>query len=146
MALLNIVKVPNDLLHKASKPVLKFDENLWTLLDDMEETMRTARGIGLAAVQVGYLLRACLVELEDGEVLELINPQVLSTKGKKRKGTEGCLSIPGVAIRVERFRNIRIRFQDRHGNWQECNLEEISAICAQHEIDHLDGKLITDWE
>ena len=141
MALLEIIKVPDELLRKVSKPVERFDGRLHTLLDDMHETMQKAHGAGLAAVQVGYLLRACLVDDMKGQVVELINPTIIKACNE-RKGAEGCLSVPGASVRVKRARDITVKAQDRHGNWFEQRFTGIPAVCVQHEMDHMEGVLI----
>ncbi|MCL2586885.1 MAG: peptide deformylase [Firmicutes bacterium] len=145
MALLNIIQVPDEILYKTSKPVERFDGRLWQLLDDMRQTLKKSGGAGLAAVQVGYLMRMCLVWLEKDSYLELINPEILGAK-REKKGAEGCLSIPDITVRVKRFQELRVRAQDRNGQWFEMDLKGLPAICTQHEIDHMNGILITDHE
>jgi len=143
MAILEIVKVPDELLKKISKPVTAFDGLLHTLLDDMKETVKRAGGAGIAAVQVGYLMRACVVWLRGDEYLELINPEYLEGK-RLKKGTEGCLSIPETFVRVARMQWVKFRAQDRYGRFFEVELKGLPAICAQHELDHMNGILIID--
>ena len=145
MAILEIVKVPDELLKKTSKPVTAFDGFLHTLLDDMTETVKKAGGAGIAAVQVGYLMRTCVVWLRGDDYLELVNPE-FTGQGREKKGTEGCLSIPEVFTRVARHQRGTVRAQDRYGNWFEMDLRGLPAICTQHEIDHMNGVLITDHE
>jgi len=144
MAILQIVKSPDEFLLKVSKPVTEFDANLWQLLDDMKDTLHKAKGLGLAAVQVGRLLRVCIIWTKDGEV-ELINP-VIVYADRIKVGEEACLSVPKVQIAVKRFREIRVRFQDRNGNTLEKDFSGITAVCVQHEIDHMNGILIGNDE
>ncbi|MBP3431620.1 MAG: peptide deformylase [Clostridia bacterium] len=143
MATRKIVVLGNDTLRKKSKPVLAFDESLVVLLDDMKTTMIERKGVGIAAVQVGVLRRAIIIELEEGEYLEIINPQILKTKGKV-SDAEGCLSVPGFYCDVPRPRYVKIRAFDRNGNEFEFEAEDYLARCVCHEMDHLDGVLFVD--
>ncbi|MCL2569761.1 MAG: peptide deformylase [Firmicutes bacterium] len=140
MAKLKILNYPDEFLSKQSKKVVDFDARLHELLDDMWETMESSHGMGLAAVQVGRLLRVCIVSGYDDDI-ELINPEVL---WKKDIGDsdEACLSVPGEQYTMQRAQHIRVRAQNRHGKWFELEFKGIEAVCAQHEIDHLDGILI----
>ena len=141
MALRRILSDKNPALHKVCKPVVDFDEKLHKLLDDMNETLVDAGGVGLAAPQVGILRRVVLVD--NGEqILELINPTILETDGEQ-VGPEGCLSISGKYGLVKRPFYAKVRAQDRHGNWFETDGEELTARCFCHELDHLDGILYT---
>ena len=142
MALRTILTEENELLRKVSRPVTNFDARLHLLLDDMAETLRDAGGVGLAAPQVGVLRRLFLVDLGD-EILECINPEILETEGEQT-GMEGCLSVPGKYGIVTRPERVRIRAQDRDGNWFEAEDTELIARCFCHEYDHLDGKLYLD--
>ena len=142
MALLNILEFPNELLIKKSKPVDDFSGRLHTLLDDMRETLIKSHGIGLAAPQVGVLYRVALVDTGDG-IIELINPKILK-EGKFKSGDEGCLSVPDFRCKVKRPHYLEIEAQDRNGKTFTRVFEGIEAVCAGHEIDHLDGKLIID--
>ena len=143
MATRNIVTIGNETLRKKSKPVKDFDESLHQLLDDMKRTMIEKRGVGIAAVQVGVLRRAIIIEIDDGEYLEIINPQIIKTKGKV-KNSEGCLSVPNFYCDVERPKYVTIEAQDRHGNFYEFESKDYIARCVCHEIDHLDGILFVD--
>lgn len=149
MALRNIVKKGDDVLTKMCRPVEKFDEKLCTLLDDMYETMEAANGVGLAAPQVGILRRAVLVletnvpEGEDEYVIELINPEIIETSGEQ-DGPEGCLSVPGEYGLVKRPMNVKVRAQNRFGEWFEVEGTGLTARCFCHEIDHLEGILFTE--
>jgi len=133
-----------DFLHKKSKPVTEYDARLHMLLDDMRETMVSANGIGIAAPQVGVLWRACLVT-DAGEIIEMINPEIIASK-KPSPGEEMCMSVSDESIEIIRHQRITVRAQDRRGNTFERNLRDMGAIVAQHEIDHLNGVLITDYE
>jgi len=141
MAVLGILTSPDEILGKVSKPVEAFDERLHRLLDDMRETLIKAGGAGLAAVQVGYLMRVCVIWMGGKEYTEMINPEFKGI-GNQRKGNEGCLSVPGVTVRMMRHREGVVSFQDRYGNWTELQLTNLQAVCVQHEIDHMQGVLI----
>ena len=143
MAIRNIVTIDDPVLRKKSRPVVNFDEKLWTLLDDMKETLKKADGAGLAAVQVGILRRAVIVDVGDGKPLELINPEIVETSGDQ-EGQEGCLSLPGVWGVVRRPEFVRVRAQNRKGQWCMYKGEGLKARCFCHEIDHLDGIVFTD--
>ena len=143
MAIRNIVTIDDPVLRKKSRPVVNFDEKLWTLLDDMKETLKKADGAGLAAVQVGILRRAVIVDVGDGNPLELINPEIVETSGEQ-EGQEGCLSLPGKWGVVRRPEFVRVRAQNRKGQWCMYKGEGLKARCFCHEIDHLDGIVFTD--
>jgi len=141
MAKLNIIKEPNEILRKRSKEVTEFGARLHQLLDDMRDTMHAA-GIGIAAVQVGILYRACLVDTEGG-IVELVNPAILKATGEK-VGDECCLSVEGRRGDVKRTTHVTVRAQDRNGKFFEREFTSRDAVCVCHEIDHLDGVLFTD--
>lgn len=144
MALRKIVEVGDECLLKKCRPVTEFNKRLHQLLDDMAETLTDASGAGLAAPQVGVLRRVCLVLDEDSEeYLELINPEIIETRGEQT-GIEGCLSLPGKWGIVERPNYVRVRAQDRDGNWFEAEGEELTARAFCHEIEHLDGHLFSE--
>ena len=142
MAIRNIVTTDDLILRKTSRKVEKFDERLWTLLDDMKDTLHKAEGAGLAAVQVGILKRVVLVDVGDG-LLELINPEIIETKGEI-EDMEGCLSLPGEWGVVKRPEYVKIKAQDRRGVWKRYEGTGLKARCFCHEIDHLDGIVYTD--
>lgn len=142
MALRKIICIEDELLRKHSREVERFDGRLFSLLDDMAETMYDANGVGLAAPQVAVLRRAIVMDCGDG-LIELINPELLETEGEQ-DGPEGCLSVPGRSGMVKRAAKVRVRFQDRNGEWQELEGEGLLARCIQHEMDHLDGKMYVD--
>lgn len=144
MAIRKIVVLGSDTLRKKSKPVVAFDESLWELLDDMKNTMIERKGVGISAVQVGILRRAVVIELEEGKYLEVINPQIIKTRGKVN-GSEGCLSVPGFFCDVTRPRYVKISALDRHGKPFEFEATDYLARCVCHEIDHLDGVLFVDY-
>jgi len=143
MALRNIVKIGDEVLKKNTREITVFDDRLHTLLDDMLETMRNADGVGLAAPQVGVLRRAVIVEVEEGEVFELINPEIIYTEGEQT-GPEGCLSVPGKTGTVSRPQKVRVRAKDRNGNPIEVEGEGLMARAFCHEIDHLSGVLFVE--
>ncbi|MEG1657497.1 MAG: peptide deformylase [Oscillibacter sp.] len=144
MALRKIVEQGNDCLSKICRPVTDFNAHLHQLLDDMVETLEDANGAGLAAPQVGVLRRVCIVLDEDtGEFIELINPEILSQSGEQ-VDLEGCLSIPGKYAFVSRPNRVRVKAQDRDGNWFETEGEALTARAFCHEIEHLDGHLFVE--
>ena len=132
-------------LHMTCKPVVKFDDRLHKLLDDMHETLEESGGVGLAAPQIGILRRVVLVDVgeEDNEIVEFINPVMLETDGEQY-GPEGCLSVPGKYGLVKRPMIAKVRAQDRNGDWFEAEGEELIARCFCHELDHLDGIVYTE--
>lgn len=142
MAIRNIVKIGDPILNKKSRVVEKFDDRLFTLLDDMKDTLAKAEGAGLAAVQVGILKRVVVVNCGDG-VLELINPEITKKSEEVQQEVEGCLSIPGKYGKTERPKSVVIKAQNREGKWCIYKGEDLKARCFCHEIDHLDGILYT---
>ena len=144
MALRTIVLEGDSCLTKVCRPVTAFNGRLHQLLDDMAETLADANGAGLAAPQVGILRRVCLVLDEKTEsYLELINPEIIKTEGKQ-SGLEGCLSVPGKFAVLERPNVVRVRAQDRYGNWFEAEAQGLTARAFCHEIEHLDGHLFVE--
>lgn len=142
MAIRKVVTSEDPILRKTSRAVDKFNERLWTLLDDMKDTMYKADGVGLAAVQVGILKRVIVVDVGDG-LLELINPEIIETSGEV-SDVEGCLSVPGQQGVVSRPEYVKIKAQNRDGVWRRYEGTGLKARCFCHEIDHLDGTLYTD--
>lgn len=142
MALRKILTEGSETLGKVSRPVERFDRRLWELLDDMKETLEDAGGIGLAAPQVGVLRRLFIVDTGE-EILECINPELIEKSGEQ-VGAEGCLSVPGKYGIVRRPNVVKLRAQDRDGEWFEAEGEELIARCFCHEYDHLDGHLYTE--
>lgn len=136
-----IVKVPDPILTKKCREVDKFDQRLWTLLDDMKDTVKAANGAGLAAPQVAILKRVCVVDTEDG-YFELINPVITSQSGEQT-GLEGCLSVPKKYGEVTRPMKVNVTALDRFGKVQKLKAEGFTARAFCHEIDHLDGIVYT---
>lgn len=144
MALRKIVEMGEDCLTKVCRPVTDFNQRLHTLLDDMTETLAEANGAGLAAPQVGILRRVCVVmDMDTEEYIELVNPEIVTQSGEQT-GMEGCLSVPGKWGLVTRPSYVRVRAQDRNGQWFEAEGEGLTARCFCHELEHLDGHLYTE--
>lgn len=148
--ILEILTYPNKKLYQKSKKVEKFDDELGKFLDDMYETMILKKGIGLAAIQVGRPIRAIVINLVDENdeqkkenLLEIINPEILTQEGEIIY-QEGCLSVPGYYEDVKRAEFVKLRFQNRFGETKEMEVQELLAVCIQHEIDHLDGHLFIE--
>ncbi len=139
-----IVKYPEKVLEQKASPVTKFDAELAKLVDDMFESMYEAKGIGLAAPQIGISRRLTVIDIsfkeDPGQKLVLINPEILLREGKQYE-EEGCLSLPDIREKVQRAAHVRVRAQDVKGGWHEYEGEELLARAFQHEIDHLDGIL-----
>jgi peptide deformylase len=146
MTKLRILEFPDPRLRKKAAPVDQVDDALRQLIDDMFETMYEAPGIGLAATQVDVHRRLLVADVsaEKDEPQVLINPEILE-KGGTTVTEEGCLSVPGYFEEIERAEHIKARYLDREGNEQEREFEGLLAVCVQHEIDHLDGKLFVDY-
>lgn len=144
MAIRKIVTLGDEVLRKTSRPVVNFNEKLWQLLDDMKDTMNKAEGVGLAAVQVGVLRRVVVIDVGDG-LMELINPEIIEVSGEQ-EGQEGCLSLPGRFGIVKRPNYVKLRAQNRKGQWKLYEGTELKARAFCHELEHLDGKLYIDVE
>jgi peptide deformylase len=146
MALRTILEFPDPRLRTRAQPVARFDATLGTLIDDMLETMYAAPGIGLAATQLDVHQRVIVIDISDehNQPLVLINPEILTREGEA-KSEEGCLSVPGIFDEVKRAAKIRLRSHDRNGAVTERDFEDILAVCVQHEMDHLEGKLFVDY-
>lgn len=143
MALRKIALQGEECLTKVCRPVTDFNSRLRTLLDDMADTLEESGGVGLAAPQVGVLRRVCVVLDEDDQLIELINPEIIYTEGEQT-GLEGCLSVPGKYGEVTRPYIVRVRAQDRDGNWFEAEAQGLTARAFCHEIEHLDGHLFVE--
>ena len=143
MAKLRIVKMGDETLRRVCRPVDAVTPRIVTLLDDMIETMREADGCGLAAPQVGVLRRIAVVEVEPGEVYELINPRIIAYAGEQQE-QEGCLSVPGRWGITKRPKHVTVRAMNRKGEIYEVSGSDLLARAFCHEIDHLDGKLFID--
>lgn len=143
MALRNIVTVGDRVLSQKCRPVTNFDDRLSVLIDDMIDTLEEANGVGLAAPQVGILRRVVIVDAGEEGILELVNPEIIEQSGEQT-GLEGCLSVPGEYGIVTRPNVVKVRAQDRFGEWYEVEGEELIARCFCHELAHLDGQLYTE--
>lgn len=146
MAILDILHFPDARLRNTAKPVEQVDDSVRKLIDDMFETMYEAPGIGLAAIQVNRLQRVIVVDIseERNQPLALVNPEILEKHGEEQMD-EGCLSVPGIYETVQRAERVRVRALDREGKSFEMDVDGLLAVCIQHEIDHLDGKLFVDY-
>jgi peptide deformylase len=146
MAILDILHFPDPRLRNKAKPVAQVDDSIRRLIDDMLETMYEAPGIGLAATQVNVAKRVIVIDLSDekNQPLCLVNPEILEKDGEEQL-EEGCLSVPGIYELVKRANHIRLRALDRDGNTFEMEAEGLLAVCIQHELDHLEGKLFVDY-
>jgi peptide deformylase len=147
MALLPILTYPDPRLHTVAKPVQAVDARIRALIADMLETMYDANGIGLAATQVDVHERLIVIDVseERNEPLVLINPEIIWASEEKQVGDEGCLSVPGIYDGVERSRQVRVRALDGEGQAREISAEGILAVCIQHEMDHLLGKVFVEY-
>ena len=146
MALLNILHFPDPRLRTVAKAVTNFDDELRHLVSNMFETMYEAPGIGLAATQVDRHIRLLVMDVSEGRNQPrcLINPEILEADGKE-ESDEGCLSVPGFYEKVQRAEHIRVRAYNEKGELAEFEADGIEAVCIQHEMDHLEGKLFVDY-
>ena len=147
MALLSILRYPDPRLHKIAQPVSVIDDRLRALIDDMFETMYDAKGIGLAATQVDVHQRLIVIDVseERDQRLVLINPELVWTSDERVKGDEGCLSVPGIYDGVERAERVKVRALDEQGQAREIEADGLLAVCIQHEMDHLMGKVFVEY-
>lgn len=147
MAILSILCYPDPRLHKVAQPVAQVDERIQTLVKDMLETMYDAQGIGLAATQIDVHERVVVIDVseERNEPLVLINPEITWASEEKQLGEEGCLSVPGIYDGVERSTSVKVKALDEKGNSREIAAEGLLAICMQHEMDHLLGKVFVEY-
>ncbi|MDO6619109.1 MULTISPECIES: peptide deformylase [unclassified Shewanella] len=146
MPLLKVLRFPDERLRTVAKPVTDFGEVLQTQIDNMLETMYEEKGIGLAATQVDFHQQLIVMDLQD-EVERptiFINPEIVSKSGEFTN-EEGCLSVPGIYAKVDRAEFVTLKAQDRHGKEFTVEADELFAICLQHEMDHLKGKLFVDY-
>lgn len=145
MALLPILRFPDPRLRKVAVPITKIDDSIRTLAANMAETMYEAPGIGLAATQVDEHRQLIVIDVSEAknELLVLINPEILSDEGLQL-GEEGCLSVPGVYDKVERAERVTVRYLDLAGDVQTLTVDGLLAVCIQHEIDHLKGRVFVD--
>ncbi|WP_343676781.1 peptide deformylase [Comamonas testosteroni] len=147
MAILPILCYPDPRLHKVAKPVAQVDERIQTLVKDMLETMYDAQGIGLAATQIDVHERVIVIDVseERNEPMALINPEILWASDETQLGEEGCLSVPGIYDGVERSIAVKVKALDENGISREIDAEGMLAICIQHEMDHLLGKVFVEY-
>ena len=147
MAILSILCYPDPRLHKVAQPVAQVDERIQTLVKDMLETMYDAQGIGLAATQIDVHERVVVIDVseERNEPLVLINPEIIWASEEKQLGEEGCLSVPGIYDGVERSTSVKVKALDENGVSREIAAEGMLAICMQHEMDHLLGKVFVEY-
>ena len=147
MALLPILQYPDPLLHTVAKPVAQVDDRIRQLVDDMLETMYDAKGVGLAATQVNVHERLVVIDTseERNEPLVLINPEIVWTSEEMIVWEEGCLSVPTIYDKVERHARVRVRALNRAGEVYEFEGDELLAVCVQHELDHLAGKVFVEY-
>jgi peptide deformylase len=151
MTILPILIHPDPVLRKKAEPVAEITPEILRLMDDMLETMYDAPGIGLAAPQIGVSKRVVVIDIDAGREgmapnpLKLINPEVIASGDTKTIMEEGCLSIPGTLVEVNRPDTVTVRYMDMDGQTQEIHATDLLAKCVQHEIDHLNGKLIFDY-
>ena len=146
MSKLAILRYPDPRLYTRARPVQVFDQGLRQLVKDMAETMYSAPGIGLAATQVNVHQRLLIIDLSEAHdsLQVFINPEIIQRDGQQQL-EEGCLSVPGIYDFVQRAAQIRVRAQDLDGQWFEQQADGLLAVCIQHEIDHLDGKVFVDY-
>lgn len=146
MALLKVLRFPDERLRTQAQPITEFTADLQTQIDDMFETMYQEKGIGLAATQVDYHKQLIVMDLQD-EVERpkvFINPEIIASSGDFCN-EEGCLSVPGIYAKVDRAEFVTVKALDRHGNEFTVEADDLFAICIQHEMDHLKGKLFVDY-
>lgn len=143
MAIREILTQGDPALSKVCHSVTKFDDRLANLLEDMRDTLIESNGVGLAAPQIGIIRRVVLVINDNDEIMELINPEILEQSGEQ-EGLEGCLSVPGMSGVVKRPNYVKIKAQDRNGNWYEAEGTGLTARCFCHELAHLDGHLYVE--
>lgn len=147
MALLPILRYPDPRLHTVARPVATVDDRVRTLVDDMLATMYDAEGIGLAATQVDVHERVIVIDVSEqrDQPLVLINPELTWASAETQLGDEGCLSVPGIYDGVERARAVKVQALDRAGAAREIEAEGLLAVCIQHEMDHLMGKVFVEY-
>jgi peptide deformylase len=147
MALLSILNYPDKRLHKVAKPVQKVDERIRKLVVDMAETMYAAPGVGLAATQVDVHERVIVIDVSEthDQLRAFINPEIVWSSDERRINEEGCLSVPGVYDEVERAERVRVRALNEKGETFELDCEGLLAVCIQHEMDHLMGRVFVEY-
>ncbi len=147
MSLLPILRYPDPRLHTRAKPVAQVDDRIRALVADMLETMYEAKGIGLAATQIDVHERVVVIDVSEArdEPLVLINPELVATSQERIVGDEGCLSVPTIYDKVERWSEVTVRALDRDGQVHEVAADGLLAVCIQHEMDHLMGKVFVEY-
>jgi peptide deformylase len=147
MALLPILCYPDARLHKVAKPVATVDDRVRKLVDDMLETMYDAKGVGLAATQIDVHERVVVIDTseERNDPLVLINPEIIQASDEMIVWEEGCLSVPAIYDKVDRHATVRVRALNREGETYEFDADELLAVCVQHELDHLLGKVFVEY-
>ncbi|PRY03093.1 MULTISPECIES: peptide deformylase [unclassified Paraburkholderia] len=147
MALLNILNYPDKRLHKIAKPVEVVNDRIRRLVKDMAETMYAAPGVGLAATQVDVHERVITIDVSDdhNELLAFINPEIIWSSDERKLSEEGCLSVPGIYDNVERAEKVRVRALNEKGETFEMDCEGLLAVCIQHEMDHLMGRVFVEY-
>jgi peptide deformylase len=146
VSVLTILEFPDERLRKKAQPVQAVDASVRALLDDMLETMYASKGVGLAATQVNVHKRVIVIDISErkDQPICLINPEIVAHSGTE-EGEEGCLSVPGFFEKVRRAESVKVKALNRDGESFELQAEGLLAVCIQHEIDHLDGKLFVDY-
>ena len=147
MALLPILRYPDPRLKTVATPVTQFDDALVKLTQDMAETMYDAPGVGLAATQVNVHKRVIVIDVteDNSGLIVFVNPEIIGASNESKVYEEGCLSVPGVYEKVERPDTVKVRAQNVKGEWFETDCDELLAVCIQHEIDHLNGKVFVEY-
>lgn len=147
MALLPILRYPDPRLHTVAAPVAEVDDTVRRLVDDMLQTMYDSDGVGLAATQVDVHRRVIVMDTSDthDQPRVLINPELVARSEEMVVGEEGCLSVPTIYDSVQRHARVTVRAQDRNGDWQQFDAEGLTAVCVQHEMDHLMGKVFVEY-
>ena len=147
MALLPILQYPDPRLHTVAKPVAQVDDRIKQLVDDMLETMYEAKGVGLAATQVDQHIRLVVMDTSSdrSQPVVLINPEITARSAELKRAEEGCLSVPTIYDEVERHAQVTVRALDRNGEPFELTVDGLGAVCVQHELDHLQGKVFVEY-
>ena len=147
MALLPILRYPDPRLKTVATPVTQFDDALVKLTKDMAETMYDAPGVGLAATQVNVHKRVIVIDVseDNSNLMVFINPEIVKASAESKVYEEGCLSVPGIYEKVERHDTVTVRAQNVKGEWFETECDELLAVCIQHEMDHLAGKVFVEY-
>ncbi|TWX49159.1 peptide deformylase [Colwellia hornerae] len=147
MTILNVLRFPDERLRTKAAPVENINSDVQQIIDDMFETMREENGVGLAATQVNVHQRIVVINVSEDEDQSyvLINPEIISHSDTTEINEEGCLSVPGCYAKVDRYTEVTVKALDRDGQAFTLNATELLAVCIQHELDHLDGKLFVDY-